>query len=404
VYMTVPITNIATKIIKNSRGHDTIAVTVHAGEHVGTFAVPEGASTGSTEVAVIDPKEVSAVIETIVAPALVGTAVVQQTQIDTLLHKLDTTERFTTIGGNVALGVSVAALKAASKVCGVPVWQQLRTLWTLTPQAPAPRLFINLINGGKHAQYGSPIQEHQIVPQTDDVQLAYNTAGDVQVSLERILIEIYGQDAVGKGDEGGFIIPSQTLFAPFEHLRRAIAETSLHVPVALSCDIAASSFFVAEQYQMGTEIRDTTSLFTLYAQLHETFPELIAIEDPFFEKDLHAFTHYKKTHPQVLLIGDDLTTTNKTLLQNAIAHEALSGIIIKPNQIGTVTDTLETMALAYTNNIKCIVSHRSGETLDDFIADLAYATGAFGLKAGAPHAPERDIKYQRLIQIQQTEK
>lgn len=401
--MSTTIVSIRANVLQNSRGKDTIAVIVETASGVGLFALPDGASTGSREVRVKEAHEAVAIIETVIAPALIGFDVTKQLEIDALLHTLDASVLFEKIGGNVALGVSVACCKAASVSLGLHTWEYIHALFKMNPQGSAPRLFVNLINGGKHALYGSVIQEHQIIPDTDDVALAYTTACTVQKNLETILIKQYGVEKVGKGDEGGFMIPSDNVFEPFEYLEEAIALSSAPISIAIGADVAASSFYSNGKYVFGGENKESGALMNFYDELHHRVPSLLNVEDPFFESDFESYALYRKNHPDVLVIGDDLTTTNSRSLQKAINENAINGIIIKPNQIGTLSDTLLTMKLAYEHEVQCIVSHRSGETIDDFIADLSFGTGSYGLKAGAPHATQREAKYQRLIHIQQTQ-
>jgi enolase len=397
------ITDIKASAITNSRGREVIAVTVDAGIHRGTFALPEGASTGSAEAHVAEVGDALESVNSRLAPLLKGKRVDDQKGIDDILHEIDGTDRFLNIGGNVALGVSVAACKSAAAATGQETWQYIRSSWTYAPQAKVPRLFVNLINGGKHAPGGSPVQEHQIIPDTDDVALAYEAAKSIQSTLEEILMREYGTTSLQKGDEGGFVTHGEDVFAPFLHLQEAIDTLSLSMKVHIGADIAASSFYEDGRYRVNAKTMDEAGLLHFYHELHEKVPNLLMVEDPFYEGDPASYAEYQKQHPDVLIIGDDLTTTNVELLKKAISMEALRGVIIKPNQIGTLSDTLSTMAYAYEHNIRCIVSHRSGETMDDFIADLAWATGSYGFKAGAPRAKERDVKYERLIQIQKTQ-
>jgi enolase len=397
------ISDIRARAVINSRGREVIAVTVDAGEYTGTFELPEGASTGSAEVEVRAVSDALDIVSDTLAPLLKGKVVDDQQEIDTLLHEIDGTERFEKIGGNVALGVSVAACKAAAAASHSEVWEYIRSFCMLAPQQNAPRLFVNLINGGKHAPGGSPVQEHQIIPDTDDVALAYEAAKRIQSSLEEILTREYGTTSLQKGDEGGFVTHSEDVFLPFQYLQEAIDRLSLPVEVHVGADIAASSFYEGGTYRINAARMNAGELLHFYDELHERVPGLAMVEDPFYEGDGASYANYQKQHPQTLIIGDDLTTTNVGLLKRAVDIGAITGVIIKPNQIGTLSDTLRTMEFAYEHDIRSIVSHRSGETMDDFIADLAWATGSYGFKAGAPHAKERDVKYERLIQIQKTQ-
>jgi len=393
------ITDITAKVVLDSRGKETISVTVTAGEHSGTFSVPSGASTGTREVQVIPAQAAVTIIANTIKPALIGVPVTEQVTIDATLRSLGQTPSLAAIGGNVALGVSVASCKAAAKVKGVETWQYIADLFGHQSQAKAPRLFVNLINGGEHASVGSAIQEHQIIPDTDDVAVAHAAASAVQVTLQKMLRKDFKKKSITIGDEGGFVIPSETIEAPFGYIAAAIEQTNADVPILMGADMAASSFYKDGEYELEGKQLTAGELQTVYRGLHKKFPQLQLVEDPFAEHDFAAFAKYQAANPTVTCIGDDLTTTNKAIMQQAITKQSITGIIIKPNQIGTLSDTLATMQLAYEHNVRCIVSHRSGETMDDFIADLAFGTKCYGLKAGAPTMPERAAKYERLLAI-----
>lgn len=393
------IDHISATVVADSRQRPTVAVTVRAGASTGTFSVPSGASTGEREVVAVPAEAAVTQVQEQIAPRLVGLAVSDQAAIDATLHELDGTENFANVGGNAALGVSVAALKAAAAAAEREPWEQVATLFDAAPQADAPRLFVNLINGGAHADRGSQIQEHQVIPETDNVHEAFRVASAVQRALREELDNDFADAEIGIGDEGGFMVATSTLEAPFAYLAAAIDATETACPVALGTDIAASSFGDSQGYTLNDEALSTEALVQRLTVLRERFPQLRYLEDPAGESDMAGFSAFLAANPEAVVIGDDLTTTNFNSLADAIDQQAVSGIIIKPNQIGTVSDTLATMRLAYQHNVRCIVSHRSGETMDDFIADLAYGTKAFGLKAGAPTAPERLVKYQRLLAI-----
>jgi len=393
------ITDVTVTIIKDSRGTDTIAVTVSAGEYQGRFSVPGGASTGENEVTALPVGQIPKILETI-KPDILGLNVLNQTALDTKLHQLDGTDNLKNLGGNLTLGISIAAAKTAAAVKGVATWEHIAELFKYQEQAPAPRLFINLINGGQHASVGSPIQEHQIIPDTTDTKEALTAAKLIQTTLHQHLKEHYPEDQITIGDEGGFVIPSQTIMEPFEHIKEAIAKASSATPILIGTDIAASSFHQNGQYKLLDKSYTAAELLTKYKEIHTALPMLQMVEDPYDEHDFTNFAKYHKAHPGVLTIGDDLTTTNQARLTKAIKENAINALIIKPNQIGTLTDTLKTMQVAYQHKVWCIVSHRSGETEDDFIADLAYGTKCYGLKAGAPTMPERAAKYHRLLEIQ----
>lgn len=397
--ITVPITAVRARVVTDSRTQPTIEVTVVAGEHQGSFSVPSGASTGEREVVALPAQDAAQQVNAVIAPALLGMSVGDQASLDARLHELDGTENFATLGGNAALGVSVAACKAAAASLGREPWEYIRSLFAEPPQAETPYLFVNLINGGAHAKQGSSIQEHQIIPETTNPHEAFRVACAVQRTLHDVLKDAYGATAITLGDEGGFVIPSQTITEPFTHLAAAVTQTEANCAVSLGTDVAASSFATADGYVLAGERMTGSELCARLSELCATVPALRYVEDPASETDTKSFAAFRAANPNCMVIGDDLTTTNARSLQAAVTERAITGIIIKPNQIGTLTDTLETMRIAYQHNIACIVSHRSGETMDSFIADLAYGTRCFGLKAGAPTARERLRKYQRLLDI-----
>jgi len=208
----------------------------------------------------------------------------------------------------------------------------------------------------------------------------------------------YGNTA--RGDEGGYALDVEDARIPLELLMRAVEKVGVGEKIRFALDIAASSFFDSNsgKYKIGDDTLSPAELLSVYKSLVREFP-IFSIEDPFEENDFEGFAILRKELPELIVVGDDLTVTSKTQLEEAINKNAINGIIIKPNQIGTLTEVLDTMELARENLVECIVSHRSGEIEDSFIADLAYAFGAFGLKSGAPVPKERLAKYNRLIEI-----
>jgi len=203
------------------------------------------------------------------------------------------------------------------------------------------------------------------------------------------------------GDEGGFALKTSDIRAPLVFLTEAIKKNNLEKKVKLALDVAASSFYEKGNYKIAGKNVSKEELMGLYESLTAEF-DIFSIEDPFHEEDFESFAELKKKNSDLLIVGDDLTVSNSKLLKKAIEKESINAMIIKPNQIGTLTETLETMKLARENDIELIVSHRGEETDDDFIADLAFAFGCFGLKAGSPQKPERMVKYKRLIEISKT--
>ncbi len=389
---------------KDSRGNPTIRVTVWVGNNSGSFSVPSGASTGVHEAHELrdeDDKGVKKAIEKvnkIIAPALIGKDVLNQKEIDRIILELDGTLNKDNLGGNAMIGVSIACAKAAAKASGVEVYEHLRILAEMKPSRRTPHLYMNLINGGKHAKNDLAFQEYHIVPDTEDVAEAVEIGIKIQNTLKEIIEKELGIESLILGDEGGFAPKIIDIRKPLVYLTEAIKQNNLEGKIRLALDVAASSFYSEDYYTVDNKKITKEELMSIYDSLIKEF-NLLSIEDPFEEEDFESFAELKNKHPELLVVGDDLTVTNIIRLKEAIEKGSINAMIIKPNQIGTVSETLETMQLARENNIELIVSHRSGETDDDFIADLAYAFSCFGLKSGAPTKPERMVKYQRLKNI-----
>lgn len=400
------ITKIVAEEIKDSRGNPTIKVAVFAGEVFGVFSVPSGASTGVHEALELrdeDGKGVKNALEKInkiIAPALIGRDVLSQKEIDRIMIELDGTPNKSNLGGNSMIGVSIACAKIAAAISGIEIFEYLQTLAEIKPSRSVPYLFMNLINGGKHAKNDLAFQEYHIVPDYHNVSEAVEIGIRVQNTLREIIKRELGQESLFLGDEGGFAPKLSDIRQPLFYLREAIKANDLKDKVHLALDVAATSFYKDGFYEIDGKSITKKELAELYESLVKEF-NLLSIEDPFYEEDFESFNKLKEERKNLFVVGDDLTVSNKILLSKAIDKGSINAMIIKPNQIGTLSETLETMKLARENDIELIVSHRSGETDDDFIADLAFAFGCFGLKTGAPLKPERKVKYDRLIEISQ---
>ncbi len=400
------ITNITAEEVRDSRGKPTIAVTVHTGESTGTFSVPSGASTGSAEACELRDTDghmnaaIKNVVET-VRPALVGLDVTHQEEVDHRLIAIDGTPNKSNLGGNVLIGVSIACAKAAAAAKNIPVYEHLRSCAEIKPSRDIPYLYSNYINGGKHASSPLSFQEHMLVPESESVAESVGMLEKIGGRLEEVIRSRYSEESArSAGDEGGYVIPESDPHVPFDLLSQAIAQAGFEGRVRIAIDVAASSFFEDGGYAVGGRSYSTDELAALYADLIQKYP-IISIEDPFHEDAFDAFSKFQAS-TDTRVVGDDLTVTNPMRLKRAIESRSIRGIIIKPNQIGTLSEVFEAMKLARESEIDCIVSHRSGETMDDFIADLAYAFGAFGLKAGALRKKERRAKYERLAIISGT--
>jgi enolase 1/2/3 len=390
---------------------------VHTDGGSGTCGVPSGASTGTHEAVELRDGDKSrfggkgvrtaaANVNVNIAGALIGMDAADQQVIDERMLAMDGTPNKSRLGGNAMIGVSVAAAKAASSARKISIVEHLRTLAPdIKPSRPVPFLGMNLINGGKHAATRLAFQEYKVVPQTNDVAEALHIGTSIMHALRTRITQEYGAVHANVGDEGGFAPDLNAVRRPLELFMETAADLNLDHRIKLAMDVAASSFYNpdndAYEYDGGTH-----SAVELESALHtmiRNFP-ILYIEDPFNEDKWNDFARFNAALQQtqgdrVLVVGDDLTVTNPLFLQKAIDANAVSGVIIKLNQIGTLTETLKCMKLARDNDIECIISHRSGETNDSFIADLAIATGAFGVKAGGPQRGERIAKYNRFLEL-----
>jgi len=419
------IDDIKLKIIKDSRGEDTLEAVMKSGPFEVSSSIPKGKSRGEREAYLVDPQTALTNFEKI-KTGLLKQSFESLIDFDNCLSKTDGTDNKKNLGGNLTLVLSQAFARLAAKTQGLKLWQYLREeLFAIAPELKntlkkisSPFFLFNLINGGQHAPYGPKIQEYLLVPKIDNPRVSLELAEIFFAGLKEYFLKEYGENKFG--DEGGLLMPENNYEKPLEVFSQVRKELKLEKDVGFSLDAAASSFYHKETKNYGllpTQKFSSKELREIYQELNKKY-HLISVEDPFEENDFENFQKItslftrktiilsgarNKVLPsrarQVLIIGDDLTVTNPKLLAKAATEKAISGIIIKPTQIGTITETLKTIALAHQKQIKIIVSHRSAETLDDFIADLTVASNAWGLKAGAPQPEERMVKYNRIIEI-----
>ena len=402
----VKIKEIGAKRILNSKGNPTIETTVVLTSGIkGVASVPSGTSVGKYEA--VELKDTSKVIENIkklVAPHLLGLGVNKQQEIDKKLIKLDNTKNKRHLGANSILSISIAIAKAAAQSSSVPLFLYLKNLIAgrkLTLKIPTP--CFNLINGGKHGNGNLDFQEFFIIPSPSMLYkdtlntclLIYNHLGKILKSRSLPLTT---------GAEGGFAPNLKTNAKALFLLRQSVEELGIKigVDVFFGLDCAASSFYKNGKYYIKDRIKSLSSedLTVYYQDILQDFP-ILYLEDPFAEDDWNGWANFPSKVKEVpLIVGDDLTTTNPSRLRKALDKKAISGIVIKPNQIGTVSEAIAIVDMAKHNGLKIIVSHRSGETNDDFIADFAVAVGADYVKFGAIIQKERIAKYDRLLQIE----
>ncbi len=410
------ISNIFAREILNSKGYPTVEVTVALDNGaIGISSCPTGTSVGKYEAKELrdqDParflgfgviRALDNVIN-VIRPKLIGQEAENQNTIDKILIELDGTADKSKLGVNSILPVSMSVAKASSITMGTPLFTYIRRLIGLdnnTYKIPTPAF--NILNGGKHAGNNLEFQEFLIIPATSmNFPQSLNMASMVYQSLKKTLKEKGVSTLVG--EEGGFGPSLSTNRDALIMVNEAIGGSHyrLNYDIFLGIDASANNFFDNNRYQIKDKSGGMTSseLITVYEALNEEF-SLLYLEDPLSEDDLDGWGSLNEiTSRNTLIIGDDLTATNPARLEMAINKKAIGGIIIKPNQIGTVTETLEVIELARNAGLKLIASHRSGETNDDFIADFAVGVNADYVKFGAPARGERVAKYNRLLEIE----
>ena len=395
--------------ILDSRGNPTVETTVTLDNGISaTASVPSGASTGVHEALELrdnDEKRyhgngvLKAVnnVNTVIKEALVGKSV-EQNKIDDLLLKLDGTEFKTNLGANAILSVSLACLKAGAKASNKELYE-----YVSTGRVTMPIPMMNIINGGKHADSGLDIQEFMIVPVVKDFKERLRAGSEVFHTLKKILSS--RNLSVAVGDEGGFAPKLDSNEQAIKLIVDAI-EKSGYVPgkdVFIALDCAATSMYDAtdETYTLDGKKVSAKELSNYYIYLVEKYP-IISIEDPFQEEDFKSFaTLTTKLDDKIMLVGDDYFVTNKEFLKKGIDMSAGNAVLLKANQIGTVTEMIDTIMLAKRNNYKMVISHRSGETMDTFISDLAVGLSIPYIKAGSLSRGERIAKYNRLMAIEE---
>lgn len=385
------IDHLAGREILDSRGEPTLEVELFMsyGRRV-AVSVPQGKSTGSREAKYAPVQQAIEHIERIVAPALKEHNPESQREIDEILLGLDGTKEKTKLGANAILGVSLACARAGAMSRGIPLWRHIGNLREHEEGSFSfPRLYVNVMNGGLHAGNNLSFQEYLVIPKSIRPVEAIGTARKVFRALRETLIAEKGSGAIGVGDEGGFSPMCADDFEPFRLIQKAAEKAGCAGDIDVGIDAAAQNAPYNE-----------TELFAIYEDLIRTFHPLY-IEDPFGEDDFKNFAALREAAgPETLIAGDDLTVTNAGRMEQAFEEGSVNAVIIKPNQVGTVSETLDAVAYAKNRGWSVIVSHRSGETNDDLIADLAVGAAADGFKLGAPARGERIAKYNRLLAIE----
>ena len=404
------ITGIKARQILDSRGNPTVEVEVNTKNFCARASVPSGVSTGKHEAFELrdNSKEFQGLsvnkavsnVNKIIAKKLIGKEVQEQEEIDNFLIKIDGTKNKSKLGANSILGVSMAVCRAASKEKNQELYQHIGRLYE-TKKFILPIPAFNVINGGKHAGNSLDFQEFMIWPvKIKTFSEALKIGSEIYHELKKIILERYGKSAINIGDEGGFAPPLTCYEEPFDLIVSAANELGYEKNIKLGIDVAATSFYRDRKYYLEGSELSANDLLNKYEEMSSIYP-LISIEDPFYEEDFENFAKLVQKVKHCQIVGDDLLTTNVERIQKAIVQGSCNCLLLKLNQIGTVTEALNSAKLAMQDGWNVMVSHRSGETTDDCIADLAVGISSGQIKSGAPCRGERVAKYNQLLRIEE---
>lgn len=388
--------------ILDSRGNRTVRVRVETYGGISDFGdAPAGASKGTREAVELRDKdggvtEAVRIIDSVINDSLHGFSVLDQLAIDQALIKLDGTSNKSRIGGNTTIATSIAVLKTASKSLGLEYFKYIGG--PRVRYVPIPLL--NILNGGLHAGNMLKIQEFIVIPKEfDTFSEALIASTSIYKRLKELITERYGKLYTALGDEGGVAPPLEKTRDALDLIYTAVKQTGYDGQVYLGMDAASSDFFKDGVYEIDGRRYSPDEMIDYYVSLANEYP-ILYLEDPFNENDFERFSILQSKLKKTIVTGDDLYTTNVEYLKKGIEKKSTSGTIVKPNQIGTLSETFDYIELAKKNSIKVIVSHRSGETEDSFIADLAVGVQSDFIKTGAPARGERTSKYNRIIEIE----
>lgn len=396
--------------VMDSRGNPTVKATVRLSDGtVESAIVPSGASTGKREALELRDggdrylgKGVLQAVENIntqISDALIGMSPFNQAVIDATMKELDGTENYGNLGANAVLGVSMAVARVAAKSLDIPLYRYLGGANAMVMPTP----MLNIINGGSHADNSVDFQEYMIMPVGfEDFSESLRASAEVYHNLKALLKEKKHNTALG--DEGGFAPDLSSNEEPIQIIMEAIEKAGYKAgeQIAIALDVAASELVADGGYRLDSENRTVTSeeLVEYYVDLCSKYP-IVSIEDGLSEDDWDGFKLMtEKLGDKIQIVGDDLFVTNANILNEGIQKGIANAILIKPNQIGSVSETMLTVRLAQRNGYKCVMSHRSGESEDAFIADFAVALNCGEIKTGSTARSERIAKYNRLLEIE----
>jgi enolase len=388
--------------ILDSRGNPTVEVDVFCEAAFGSAAAPSGASTGVHEAMELRDNDhryngkgvlrAVANVNTIIGPALVGSEL-DQAAIDAKMRELDGTKDKSNLGANAIVATSMAVMRARAASEG-------KMLHELIGGKKLPHAMFNIINGGKHAGNSLAIQEFMIIPEAPIFTERLRMASEIYHALGKMLVKKYGSSAKNVGDEGGYAPAIGNTYEALDAISAAVEEAGYQSSCGFALDSAASSFWKNESYHIDGKELSEHDLIDYYGDLVKTYP-IISIEDPFHEESFEAFAILNKELKDVQIVGDDLVVTNVERIKQAIEQQSMSALLLKINQIGTVSEAMDAVKLCRKNNLNIIVSHRSGETEDSFIADFAVGIESGQIKTGAPARGERTAKYNQLLRLEE---
>ena len=406
----ISISDVYANEVLDSRGNPTVKVSVYLSDGTKADAiVPSGASTGKKEALELrdgDKKRFGGKgvlkacenVKTTIADGIIGLDPFDQEFLDSVLLELDTTKNYSKLGANATLGVSMAVAKAAAKSLDLPLYRYLGGV----NASVLPTPMFNIINGGAHANNSVDFQEFMIMPfGFETFNDALRAAAEIYQNLKNLLNDLGHSTAVG--DEGGFAPNLKDNEEPIKLILEAIKKSGYEPgkEIKIALDVASSELFKDGFYHLENKKFTSDELISRYEDLCQKYP-IYSIEDALDEDDWEGWKKLtKKLGDKVQLVGDDLFVTNEEILRKGIEDGVANAILIKPNQIGTLTQTLKAIRLAHRNGYKTIISHRSGESEDTFIADLAVAVNAGQIKTGATARSERNAKYNRLLDIEE---
>ena len=416
----IKVLEINAREILDSRGNPTIECEVILENQKKAWAsVPSGASTGEFEAHELrdnDPKRffgkgVLKAIENVekkIAPEIIGMSVFEQEKIDRKMIEIDGTENKKNLGANAILAVSMAVCRAAAVCENIPLYKYIEKISSKNQDIPRP--FFNIVNGGNHAGNKIAFQEFMVSPNLETFEKNYKAGAEIYQTLKKNLKEKFGGASTLLGDEGGFAPDDfQKAEDALDEISIAVKDAGYEGKVDIGLDVAASEFYQNGKYNLGFKMSEDNFLspdemIEYYKKLAEKYP-IISIEDPFDQSDFSSFSKLTEIlkEKKIQIVADDLTVTNPERIKRAVEQKSANALLLKINQIGSITESFEAFSLAKKNGWKVMVSHRSGETTDDFIADFAVGVGAEQIKSGATARGERLCKYNRILAIEKEE-